>query len=66
MASTAFQTEARVEYVIGVLVLLLRVAFGGWHGDDYFALASIFMRPERHLHTMRAASPPFLSLGKRR
>ena len=49
MSATPFQTEAWIEYGLGVLILLLRyfarwkaVGFKGWQGDDWFAVLALF------------------------
>lgn len=50
MAVTPFQIEAWIEYVIGMLILIIRIAYRArkvgknWNGDDYFAvLAVVFL-----------------------
>ncbi|WYZ46646.1 hypothetical protein EsH8_IX_000871 [Colletotrichum jinshuiense] len=46
--ATPFQVEAWTEYAIGLLVLLIRIAYRSsivgtnWEGDDYFAVAAVF------------------------
>lgn len=48
MPATPFQIEAWVEYAIGLVILLSRIACRTsaigwkWDGDDYFAVACIF------------------------
>ncbi|KAG5927496.1 hypothetical protein E4U42_002173 [Claviceps africana] len=47
MAATPFRVEAWMEYAIGMLILLSRIAYRtslvgwDWHGDDYFAVAAV-------------------------
>jgi hypothetical protein len=47
MAVTPFQVEAWTEYIIGVLILLCRIAYRAtnvgwnWNGDDYFAILAV-------------------------
>ncbi|KAG5982187.1 hypothetical protein E4U55_002205 [Claviceps digitariae] len=48
MTATPFQVEAWTEFGIGILILLVRIAYRTslvgweWQGDDYFAVAAVF------------------------
>ncbi|KHN94415.1 uncharacterized protein MAM_07731 [Metarhizium album ARSEF 1941] len=49
MAATPFRVEAWIEYAIGIVILLGRIAHRvhvvgrNWHGDDFFAVAAVLL-----------------------